>query len=95
MTVRVLPPGSAAGPSQKFTRGERESVTPSGVGLAISRAIVEAHQGRIWAEPNNPRGARFCFALPLGTPPAMPAPERAHEGAEAPPPPEQPDRSGR
>lgn len=91
-----LPPGSAAGLFEKFTRGERESVTPGvGLGLAISRAIVEAHQGRIWAEPNSPRGARFCFALPLGTPPAMPAPERTHEGAEAPPLPEQPDRSGR
>mgnify|MGYP001213426235 FL=1 len=107
-----LPPGSAAGLFEKFTRGERESVTPGvGLGLAISRAIVEAHQGRIWAEPNTPRGARFCFALPLGTPPAMPAPERAHEGADgwpvrpppehphagagAPPPPGQPDRSDR
>ncbi|HXY59700.1 MAG TPA: ATP-binding protein [Methylocystis sp.] len=36
-----------------------------GVGLAISRSIVEAHHGRIWAEPRPGGGARFCFSLPL------------------------------
>jgi two-component system sensor histidine kinase KdpD len=61
---------------EKFTRGSRESATPGvGLGLAISRAIVEAHHGRIWAEDNAGTGARFCFTLPLGTPPEMPGPE--------------------
>jgi two-component system, OmpR family, sensor histidine kinase KdpD len=60
----------------KFTRGSRESATPGvGLGLAISRAIVEAHRGRIWVEDNVGRGSRFCFTLPLGTPPEMPLPE--------------------
>jgi len=60
----------------KFTRGSRESATPGvGLGLAISRAIVEAHHGRIWVEDNAGSGARFCFTLPLGTPPEMPPPE--------------------
>jgi two-component system, OmpR family, sensor histidine kinase KdpD len=60
----------------KFTRGSRESATPGvGLGLAISRAIVEAHRGRIWVEDNAGRGARFLFTLPLGTPPEMPLPE--------------------
>lgn len=36
-----------------------------GVGLAIARAIVEAHEGRIWAEPNSGGGAVFSFTLPL------------------------------
>jgi signal transduction histidine kinase len=35
-----------------------------GLGLAISRSIVKAHGGRIWAVPNQPRGAVFRFTLP-------------------------------
>ena len=35
-----------------------------GMGLAISRAIVLAHGGRMWATPNQPRGATFQFLLP-------------------------------
>ena len=36
-----------------------------GMGLAISRSIIESHGGRIWAGPNSPRGAVFRFALPV------------------------------
>jgi C4-dicarboxylate-specific signal transduction histidine kinase len=35
-----------------------------GMGLAISRSIIEAHGGRLWAEPHRPRGAVFRFTLP-------------------------------
>ncbi|MGD9544770.1 MAG: nitrogen regulation protein NR(II) [Methylocystis sp.] len=36
-----------------------------GVGLSISRSIIEAHNGKIWAEPNPGGGTIFSFALPL------------------------------
>jgi two-component system sensor kinase FixL len=35
-----------------------------GVGLSISRSIIEAHGGRLWLVSDTPAGARFCFALP-------------------------------
>src|SRR5262249_27536479 len=38
----------------------------TGVGLSVSRAIVDAHGGRIWAEPNAEGGATFYFTLPPG-----------------------------
>jgi signal transduction histidine kinase len=36
-----------------------------GMGLAISRSIVEAHGGQLWAKPNVPQGAVFQFTLPV------------------------------
>jgi signal transduction histidine kinase len=35
----------------------------TGMGLSISRSIIESHGGRLWAENNTPRGASFCFTL--------------------------------
>jgi two-component system, OmpR family, sensor histidine kinase KdpD len=70
-----LPPGREEALFEKFTRGHAESPLPGvGLGLAICRAIMQAHGGRIWAERATPQGgARFSLALPLGEPPALPA----------------------
>ena len=37
-----------------------------GIGLSVSRSIVERHHGRIWAEPNDGPGATFSFSIPSG-----------------------------
>jgi two-component system sensor histidine kinase KdpD len=51
----------------KFYRGSTSAALPSGtgLGLAIVREIARAHEGRVWVEDAQPRGARFVLSLPL------------------------------
>jgi PAS domain S-box-containing protein len=56
-----LPVGSA---DQIFSAFFTTKPQGSGMGLAISRTIVESHGGRLWAAPNDGRGTAFHFTLP-------------------------------
>ena len=51
---------------QKFVRGAQEEITGSGLGLYIGKQIIEAHQGKIWAESEGEnKGSRFYVELPM------------------------------
>lgn len=71
--IEVADDGAGVAPGERervfepFMRGGAEAAARSGdgagLGLAIARAIVEAHGGRIWLEPAEPRGTRVRFTL--------------------------------
>jgi two-component system sensor kinase FixL len=68
--VEVRDSGAGLDPAHLDRLFEAFHTTKSGgmgLGLAISRSIVRAHGGRIWAAPNQPRGAVFRFTLPAPT----------------------------
>lgn len=44
-----------------------------GMGLSVSRSIIDNHLGRLWATPNDGPGATFSFSIPCGRAGAMPA----------------------
>jgi C4-dicarboxylate-specific signal transduction histidine kinase len=65
LTVRDI--GVGIDPQQIETVFEAFHTTKPGgmgMGLAVSRSIIEGHGGRLWAEPNEPRGAIFKFTIP-------------------------------
>jgi two-component system, OmpR family, sensor histidine kinase KdpD len=72
-----LPPsvlGREATLFEKFTRGEVESARPGvGLGLAICKAVLDAHHGSITAANADGGGAEFTLRLPRKMPPELPA----------------------
>jgi two-component system sensor histidine kinase KdpD len=69
-----LPAGCEDRIFEKFYRGPSHE-RGFGLGLAICRAIVTAHGGRIWAENASPQGAVFRFTLPVGEQPPAGVPD--------------------
>jgi len=65
-----LPKGREEAIFEKFERGTKESATAGvGLGLAICRAIVQAHGGTVVGVTRDDGGARFTVTLPVGEPP--------------------------
>jgi len=70
VTVRDTGPGlSASVQRQLFQPFVTTKEKGMGIGLSICRSIVEAHGGRILAEPSRPSGTRFVFTLPVAADP--------------------------
>src|SRR5262249_47596593 len=66
-----IPPEEQDKLFQRFYRVDnrlRRETQGVGLGLFLSKAIVEAQGGRMWVESQPGRGARFSFTLPLATP---------------------------
>jgi two-component system sensor histidine kinase KdpD len=62
-----IPKNEQAAIFEKFyrSRDARRRIAGTGMGLAIAREIVEAHNGRIWVDSQPGEGAEFCFTLPF------------------------------
>ena len=76
LTIDDHGPGLPAGQEniifEKFERGEKENATPGiGLGLAISKAIMKAHEGKISGESRPDGGARFTLIFPFLSPPEL------------------------
>jgi two-component system sensor histidine kinase VicK len=69
VVVRIRDTGSGISPEiypKLFTKFATKSEKGTGLGLFISKSIIEAHGGRIWAQNNmDDKGATFTFTLPL------------------------------
>jgi two-component system sensor histidine kinase GlrK len=67
-TGESIPPDYLTKIFDKFQQAETEAIGPikgTGLGLSIAKHIVEAHQGKIWAEPGIENGSTFTFLLPM------------------------------
>jgi len=65
--ARDLGTGLGTEPDRIFTPFYTTKENGMGMGLSISRSLIESHGGRLWAAPNSPHGAVFSFTLPAAT----------------------------
>jgi signal transduction histidine kinase len=70
IVVSITDTGSGIDPEilpRLFTKFATKSTTGTGLGLFISKSLIEAHGGKIWGKNNYPKGkgATFGFSLPL------------------------------
>ena len=65
VAVRDSGPGLGSGADRVFTPFFTTKANGMGMGLSISRSLIENHGGRLWAMPNSPIGAVFSFTLPV------------------------------
>ena len=64
VAVRDLGTGLGSGVDRLFTPFFTTKTNGMGMGLPISRSLIESHGGRLWATANSPHGAVFSFTLP-------------------------------
>ena len=65
VAVRDSGPGLGSEADRVFTPFFTTKANGMGMGLSISRSLIENHGGRLWAMPNSPIGAVFSFTLPV------------------------------
>jgi signal transduction histidine kinase len=90
---RVMDTGSGIAPENlprvfdRFWQATIASRQGVGLGLPITKGIVEAHGGRIWVESTSHRGTTFAFSIPMATPeqgrPAEPSASSLRDGYRA------------
>ena len=68
LVVSVTDSGPGVDPDiSLFTKFETNKATGMGLGLSISRSLIETNGGELWLDMDYHKGARFCFTLPLDT----------------------------
>ncbi|WP_275540451.1 ATP-binding protein [Rhizobium tubonense] len=64
MIIRDTGAGFGSDPEGLFNAFYTTKHEGMGIGLSVSRSIIESHKGRIWAEANDGQGTTFVFELP-------------------------------
>ena len=63
---QTIPPDKREIIFERFVRLDKKKHEGFGLGLAIVKRIADAHKGKVWVEPNQPKGNIFYFSMPVG-----------------------------